>query len=112
LLLPTWGDPPFYSLLIEEADLSGPTAAERLAAAVDDRLARINLEYENKRSTLRLGPIRIRRLRNGSWTDFQRRRLASTGGTVEQYKQPCLMADLAAIDTFPLADAVASTPMS
>ena len=64
----------------------------------------LNVEYENKRSTLRLGPIRTRRIVPGSWADFQRRRLAKSGGTVEQYKQPCLMADLGAIETFRFRD--------
>jgi hypothetical protein len=104
LLLPTWGDPPFYSLLIEEADLNGDAAADQLAAEVDRQLQRLNVEFENKRSTLRLGPIRVRRLAAGSWAEFQRRRLARSGGTVEQYKQPCLMADLDAIDSFVFRD--------
>jgi GH3 auxin-responsive promoter len=106
LLLPTWGDPPFYSLLVEEGDLTGDLIAERLAAETDRQLQRVNVEFENKRSTLRLGPIRVRRLPTGSWAEFQRRRLARSGGTVEQYKQPCLMADLAAIESFRFSDAV------
>ncbi|HEV3162999.1 MAG TPA: GH3 auxin-responsive promoter family protein [Isosphaeraceae bacterium] len=104
LLLPTWGDPPFYSLLVEDGDLNGEQAADRLAAEVEAQLQKVNLEYENKRSTLRLAPIRIRRLPAGSWFDFQRRRLARSGGTVEQYKQPCLMSDLEAIHTFAAAE--------
>jgi hypothetical protein len=106
LLLPTWGDPPFYSLLIEESDLNGEAAAEHLAAEADRQLQRVNVEFENKRSTLRLGATRVRRLPPGSWAEFQRRRLAQSGGTVEQYKQPCLMPDLAAIETFRFCDAV------
>jgi hypothetical protein len=106
LLLPTWGEPPFYSLLIEQDDLADSGLGDRLAAETDAQLARLNLEYENKQATLRLGPIRIRRVPVGSWADFQRRRLAQSGGTVEQYKQPCLMSDLAAIDSFRTIDAV------
>ena len=33
LLLPSWGEPPYYSLLVEEDDLTGPEAADRLAGA-------------------------------------------------------------------------------
>jgi hypothetical protein len=105
LLLPAWGDPPFYSLLVEDADLHGRIEPERLAAEVDAEMQRQNVEYENRRSTLRLGPIRTRRLPAGSWADFQRRRLARSGGTVEQYKQPHLMADLGALETFQFTDA-------
>lgn len=102
LLLPTWGEPPSYSLLIEEDDLPDPEADARLAGAVESHLSRLNLEYENKRSTLRLGPTRVRRVPGGSWAEFQKRRLSHSGGTVEQYKQPCLLSDLTAIESFRL----------
>jgi hypothetical protein len=100
LLLPSWGDPPAYHLLVEREDLSGPEAIASLERALDAALSRVNLEYENKRSTLRLGAIRVRGLPPGSWLDFQKRRLANSGGTAEQYKQPCLLSDLKAIDGF------------
>jgi hypothetical protein len=106
LLLPSWGDPPFYTLLTEESDLAGGPAAGRFAAEVESALRRDNVEYENKRATLRLGPIRVRRIVNDSWAQFQRRRLARSGGTVEQYKQPHLMPDLQAIESFQFADGV------
>ncbi|MBX6312312.1 MAG: GH3 auxin-responsive promoter family protein [Isosphaeraceae bacterium] len=109
LMLPTWGEPPSYSLLVEADDLPGEEAAERLAAEVDAELSRVNVEYENKRSTLRLGPIRTRRIPVGSWAEFQRRRLAQSGGTVEQYKQPCLMPDLSAIASFRFCDEETTT---
>jgi hypothetical protein len=101
LLLPTWADPPFYTLIVEQADLAGDQIVARLAAEVDLQLQRQNVEYENKRATLRLGPVRIRLAPGGTWEQFQRRRLAQSGGTVEQYKQPCLLADLSVVDTFP-----------
>jgi hypothetical protein len=105
LLLPNWGDPPFYSLLVEAADMANDDAAERLAGEVDAQLGRQNAEYQNRRTTRRLGSVQIRKLVQGSWVDFQRRRLARSGGTAEQYKQPCLLADLRAGDDFQLDDA-------
>ncbi len=104
LLLPTWGEPPHYHLLVEEGDLRDQGAGERLAAVFEAHLRGQNVEYDNKRETLRLGPIRTRRIPDGSWADLQRRRLALSGGTVEQYKQPCLMSDLSAIEAFELLD--------
>ncbi|HEY2159062.1 MAG TPA: GH3 auxin-responsive promoter family protein, partial [Isosphaeraceae bacterium] len=104
LLLPSWGDPPRYNLLLETSDLNGEASASRLAAEVEAQLSKQNAEYENRRATLRLDPIRIRRLPPGSWADFQRRRLARSGGTVEQYKQPCLLADLETIEGFAFVD--------
>jgi len=104
LLLPTWADPPFYTLLVEGDDLPSAEAADRLAGAADSALARANVEYENKRATLRLGPVRTRLLPAGSWSRFQAARLAKSGGTVEQYKQPLLLSDLTAIDSFSTGD--------
>ena len=84
---------------------AGPTCSNSLASEVEGRLSSwINCEYENRRHTLRLGPIRIRRIADGSWAEFQGRRLARSGGTVEQYKQPCLLSDLQAIDSFRSAE--------
>ena len=105
LLLPSWGEPPHYNLLVEEGDLPAPGEPERLAAEVEAQLLAGNVEYENKRATLRLGPIVTRLIPAGSWADFQRRRLAKSGGTVEQYKQPCLMPDLDALASFRVLDA-------
>jgi hypothetical protein len=110
LLLPTWGDPPHYNLLVEQPDLAALPAPGRLALEVDAELTRLNVEYENKRSTQRLGAIRVRPIVSGSWSDFQRRRLAHSGGTVEQYKQPHLMPDLKAIDAFTFCDQPVEIP--
>jgi hypothetical protein len=104
LLLPTWGDPPYYSLLVEETDMGPPPGPEQLAAEVDAELKAQNVEFENKRSTQRLGPVRVRCITVGSWSEFQRRRLAHSGGTVEQYKQPHLIPDLKAIESFSFCD--------
>ncbi len=106
LLLPTWGEPPYYSLLVEADDIPHKAAADKLAAHVEAQLTHLNVEYENKRSTLRLGPIHTRLIASGSWSAFQRRRLEASGGTVEQYKQPCLMPDLNAISSFQFTDLV------
>ncbi len=104
LLAPTWDEPPFYSLLIEQGDLAGSSAAERLAAAVESELRRQNVEYVSKRDSLRLGPVRIFRVPDGSWAEFQRRRLVRSGGTVEQYKQPHLVPDLDVVASFQLLE--------
>jgi hypothetical protein len=104
LMLPGWGDPPNYSLLLEEDDLEGSISPEALAILLDRELCRQNVEYENKRETLRLGPVQVRRVVPGSWTAFRSRRLASTGGTLEQYKQPCLLSDLEVIRSFTFTD--------
>jgi GH3 auxin-responsive promoter len=100
LLLPSWSEPPYYSLLVEDDDLNGTDSDVRLAAAVEEELRRQNLEYANRQDTRRLGPARIVRIPPGSWSAFQKRRLAKSGGAVEQYKQPHLIPDLNQIETF------------
>ena len=65
-------------------------------------------EYANKRDTRRLGPVRTIPIPDGSWAEFQKRRLAQSGGTVEQYKQPHLIPDPGAIGSFQLLDPVST----
>ncbi|WP_164101784.1 GH3 auxin-responsive promoter family protein [Candidatus Laterigemmans baculatus] len=90
-LAPVFGDPPHYELLIES---TMDTASEqRLAAAVDRRLAEVNCEYENRVATRRLDPVVVRRLPAGTWRAFHRRALTRRGASVEQFKHPCLTND-------------------
>ncbi len=100
LLAPTWDDPPYYTLLVEEGDLPSAATLARLEGAVERELRRQNVEYQSKRDSLRLGPVRILRIPEGSWVEFQKRRLVKSGGTVEQYKQPHLVPDLDAVSHF------------
>jgi hypothetical protein len=93
-LAPCWDEEmPYYGLFIERTDVAGREQALRLAAALDRRLQELNIEYASKRETLRLGSIRVQLLRPGSWQQWDRQRLQRTGGTLEQYKHPCLIAD-------------------
>ena len=46
------------------------------------------------------------RFADGSWVEFQKRRLVQSGGTVEQYKQPHLVPDLDLIASFRHLEAV------
>jgi hypothetical protein len=106
LLLPAWGDPPHYWLLVEKDDLAPLDVVTRLAEAVEQELRRQNLEYANRRDTRRLDPVRVLPVERGSWVEYQKRRLAQSGGTVEQYKQPHLIPDLDQIKNFRLPAAV------
>lgn len=91
---PVWGDPPHYQLLLEATDVPSLDLAERLASATDAKLQELNCEYQEKRATGRLDPLRVTTLRPGAWQRFAERRQARLGGSVEQYKHPCLMPDL------------------
>ena len=39
------------------------------------------------------GPVRLELLPTSTWQQWDRARLARTGGTPEQYKHPCLISD-------------------
>ncbi len=85
---------PYYGLFVESADLPDQRTGERLAERIDDELRRANCEYGEKRTSLRLGPIRLRPLASGTWRAFDHGRLKASGATPEQYKRPRLFPDL------------------
>jgi hypothetical protein len=99
-LAPCWPDaasadfePPHYGLFVEAPDMPDPSAGQRLAECVDVRLRQANIEYDAKRSSRRLGAVRTEVVPTGFWAKWDRERLQRTGGTLEQYKHPCLIAD-------------------
>ena len=93
-LAPCWDDEqPYYGLFIEGSDLANREQGMRLGDLLDRRLQELNVEYAAKRESLRLGPIRLELLPTGAWQKWDRARLARTGGTLEQYKHPCLIND-------------------
>lgn len=93
-LAPCWDEEmPYYGLFLEADDVRDPRAAANLVRSLDDELRRINSEYDAKRSSQRLGAIRLERLRPGTWQVWDRQRLQRTGGVLDQYKHPCLISD-------------------
>ena len=87
-----------YAILVEEVDT--PDAGRLMA--LDAALAEVNIEYAAKRQSGRLGPIRAAILPAGTWAAWDRARLATSGGSAEQYKRPCLQGDLKFIETMPV----------
>jgi hypothetical protein len=85
---------PYYGLFVERKDLRDIGQGSRLVQLLDERLSEINCEYASKRQSHRLGALRLELLQTGAWQDWDRRHLAQTGGTLEQYKHPCLINDL------------------
>lgn len=93
-LAPCWDDEtPFYGLFIERGDLGNLENGRQLAAAVDRHLRRLNIEYDAKRASRRLGPVQAMLVSDGALAEWDRRRLLNNGGTAEQYKHPCLLPD-------------------
>ncbi|MBX3438849.1 MAG: GH3 auxin-responsive promoter family protein [Planctomycetaceae bacterium] len=91
---PVWGEPPLYRILLESREVPGLGDAARLASLVDIELQQLNCEYADKRRTGRLGRLTATMLPNGAWMAMIRRRQSQPGGSLEQYKHPCLKPDL------------------
>jgi hypothetical protein len=95
-LAPIWDDRiPYYGLFVERSDVADDALAARFAAATESALRSENSEYESKRDTFRLGPIRVFLTQPGFWKEWDRERLKRNGGVPEQYKHPCLISDVA-----------------
>jgi len=93
-LAPCWdNEDPYYGLFVERGDFTQPDEAIGLAEAVDRHLRRLNIEYDAKRDSRRLGSVRALLMPRGAWNHWDRQRLQRTGGTAEQYKHPCLIPD-------------------
>ncbi|NBO91880.1 MAG: auxin-responsive protein [Planctomycetia bacterium] len=92
---PVWPDndsvTPWYGLFVEPGDES---VAEQLAPRLDAKLRAMNIEYDAKRESQRLGSLRVHPVVAGFWMRWDAERLRRNGGTLEQYKHPCLIADL------------------
>lgn len=94
-LAPTWDDnQPYYSLLVESCDVGGNAAtAQKLAANVDHRLRELNIEYQGKRDSKRLGVVRVRLLAPGAWQKYDAEVIAARRRGIEQYKHQFLATD-------------------
>jgi len=93
-VMPVWGEPPGYRLVIEDADSHTTASWDQLAERVDRRLQELNIEYREKRNSGRLAPMQLTRIPVGTWTRFASSRRRKRGGSLEQYKHPCLIPDL------------------
>jgi len=91
---PVWGDPPRYQLLVESCDVEGIEIGESLAGHVDNHLKSLNCEYREKRASGRLAAVAWTPVPEGTWSIFSQRRRKKSGGSLEQYKHPCLVPDL------------------
>ena len=92
-LSPTWDAVPYYSLLVEEDEVDAG-GARRLASEVDARLRALNMEYETKRASGRLGPVRVKTIPRGAWRRFDADAVEVRNGRVEQYKHKFLVNDV------------------
>ncbi len=94
-LAPVWDDSrPFYGLFLEETETRDDAGLRRFLQEYERALGDLNIEYAAKRDGGRLGPVRAFLLPPGTWAAWDRARVATTGGSPEQYKHPCLIGDV------------------
>ena len=86
-----FADPPYYELSLE---CDGKADADVLAERLDRALRELNLEYDSKRNSGRLGGVRAARLPEGSFARQERRMIAERRGRAEQYKHKYLLTDV------------------
>ncbi len=94
-MTPRWGTPPAYELFVDRRDLGqSPEQSQAFAAAVDQQLMELNPEYADKRSSGRLGTVRVCTLPSDAWQQFMANRMQGrSAASPEQYKHPCLLPD-------------------
>ncbi|MFO7908119.1 MAG: GH3 auxin-responsive promoter family protein [Planctomycetota bacterium] len=90
-LVPQFGAPGHYSLLIESR--LPVKRRDLLAARVDHHLCRVNCEYKDRIDSHRLGPLQVRAVPAGTWDVLREERLSRHGSSFEQYKHPFLSGD-------------------
>ncbi len=100
-LCPTWDEVPYYSLLVEDRDVDAATGPA-LAGAVDRRLRKLNIEYDAKRASGRLRPVRVKTIPDGAWEGYDRQQTEAGSGRIEQYKHTFLHGDVSFESTFAL----------
>jgi hypothetical protein len=81
---------PYYELRVEPAGWDAAVVAE----AMDRHLAELNVEYEGKRSSGRLGPIRPVALDPGTFDRAEADEIRRRAGRGEQYKHQYLLVDV------------------
>jgi len=89
---PVWDDRlPGYGLYVERSAFNDLEVAGKCCQRLESLLCQTNVEYEAKRLSARLAPLRLVWLKPGAWQSWDRERLAKTRGAAEQYKHPCLI---------------------
>ena len=106
VLCPQWGDPPFYRLNVDGdvfSSLAGNAGSkDDLAMALDKGLAGVNIEYESKRKSHRLGPVQVRLLSAGYMAKYDAEIMARSVTARSQFKHRYLHTELDADKDFPV----------
>jgi len=86
-----FASPPFYELRVE---MENPEHAEKLCGVFDNHLREINIEYDSKRKSQRLGPVRPVLLPSGTLNSDELQKIIDHKGRTEQYKHRYLLTEI------------------
>ncbi len=101
-LAATWQNPsPYYSFIVEESSAGDRQLLKRLITALEGRLRADNMEYDSKRQSHRLGPIRAKVVADGTWLKYDMATIVQRRRGLEQYKHKFLVADVEFERRFP-----------
>ncbi|KAF0309561.1 GH3 domain-containing protein [Amphibalanus amphitrite] len=79
------GSPPYYLVLLE---LSGPSLPVQQTADIDATLQQEHFVYRSFRVKSSIGPMRVVRVRPGTFAAYRQHVFDTTQTTMNQYKQP------------------------
>jgi hypothetical protein len=86
-----FADLPWYELRVE---IDAAQEVPALAAAMDESLSQLNIEYRSKRASARLGPVRAVALPPGDLRRREDERVIQRRGRGEQYKHQYLLTEV------------------
>ncbi|MEW6358049.1 MAG: GH3 auxin-responsive promoter family protein [Planctomycetota bacterium] len=89
---PTWDEAPYYSIYVEDGALRDGVRKDFLKA-VERNLRALNIEYDSKRKSGRLGHMALKFVERGTF-DAMRAEHVKKRGRAEQYKHPFLVPDV------------------
>ena len=92
---PVWtGEVPHYAVLVEEPEARDGVAVGAFRAATERLLRSLNIEYNAKRASGRLGPLWVKVVPEGTWSAFDQRTVLQRRRGMEQYKHTFLVGEV------------------
>ena len=110
VLSPQWDDPPYYRLHIETAAATPHSALDRFCQAADRDLCQLNVEYDSKQKSLRLGRLRINLLPEGFLEARDQALSTRYRRNNEQYKHKFLLTQPGEDRDFPIVGITGRKP--
>ncbi len=111
VLAPRWATIPYYLLHVDRP-ASGDVDGARLAEAMDGQLRRLNMEYDGKRRSGRLGPIDVNLLPPGTLVRADQALQAIRRGRNEQFKHRFLYSQVGQDAHLPVEESAPAAPRS